>query len=199
MNFDKITIDKDEARQKWKEYKEAEKLSKSIPGQEGVKYRSVYKELGKIYHAMKQGKVLIDIRQVIKAGGIKKPGYPAFAIAKATWQKVTCRYSQNGSLRYEGPGRARFDIQLVEGTLPTFTMANRWDNMSLQAPVPLIPPKYRPAHLTEDYYILWEVDEWKQVPSADPYLLKRLTKDHFILLEGWDLTPLEISVMQNYL
>lgn len=199
MKFNKITVDPDEARMKWKEYKEAEKLSKSIPGEEGVKYRSVYKELGRIYHAMKQGKVLIDIREVIKAGGIKKPGYPAFAIGLASWQKVGCRYFQNGQINYRGPGRDRYDVCLSAGTLPAFKMNNTWESMSLEAPVPMIPPKYRPKILTDDYYILWEVDEWKMVPSVDPYLLKRLSKYHFILLNGWDLTPLEVSVMKNYL
>lgn len=199
MNFDTIESPSiSEAREKWKEYKQAEKLSGKIPGEEGRKYRSVYKELGKIYHAMKSGKVLIDIRDVIHKAGVKESGRPAFAIARANTKVVYCTYNENGNIEYGYNNSYTKDMRFGK-ILPVYGQQRQYWGKDLQAPVPLIPPKYRPAVLTDDYYILWEVDKWEMVPSIDPYLLKRLTKYHFILLEGWDLTALEVSVMKNYL
>jgi hypothetical protein len=69
--------------------------------------------------------------------------------------------------------------------------------MKLEAPVPLVPAKFLPKNLTDDYYTLWEVDVWKRVAPTDPYLLKRITNNIFVVLAGWDLTPLEKSVMEG--
>lgn len=199
MNFDTIESPSiSEARAKWKEYKQEEKLSGKIPGEEGRKYQSVYKELGKIYHAMKSGKVLIDIREVIKQGSVKDVGRPSFAIARANTRTVHCKYYEDGQVEYNAGWGDRMFINLIKA-LPIYGQGRSGWRLDMDAPVPMIPPKYRPAILTNDYYILWEVDEWSNIVSVDPYLLKRLTKYHFILLEGWDLTPLEVSVMKNYL
>ncbi len=199
MKFDVITEpDKRIATKKWKEYKQAERVARTV---EDSRCISIYKELGKIYHRMKAGNHIIDISRVIHQGGVKEPGRPNFAVGRANLPHIICEYDKNGSVSYIASQwrKSAGDIHLGN-ILPKFTMTNFWDRqVTLKAPIPIIPPKYRPKRLTNDYYILWQVDEWKMIPSADPYLLKRLTRNHFLLLEGWDLTPLEISVMKNYM
>lgn len=55
--------------------------------------------------------------------------------------------------------------------------------------------KLLPPYMGSDYYILWEVDEWKKVPPVDPYLLRRITSNFFVVLAGWNLTELERAAM----
>jgi hypothetical protein len=71
----------------------------------------------------------------------------------------------------------------------------QWDHEKvLKTIVPKIPASLRPKGDLNKYYILWEVEKWQAVPK-DPYLLKRLTKNMFVILAGWDLTELERSVI----
>ena len=64
--------------------------------------------------------------------------------------------------------------------------------------VPIIPAKFMPKGNLENYYILWEVKEWEEVPPArDPLLLKRLTENMFVILAAWDVTPLEQSIIKG--
>lgn len=177
------------AVEKWREYKVAEKASGN----------PLYKDLRIIYNQMKAGKKIIDISKVIAAGGVHDNFHPKLAIAKATTKKIVCRYYQNGIVKYLNDqslrSREHASDVILYNCLPKFKMETIFDNLNLEAPVPMIPPKHLPVKLSDDYYILWEVDEWKMVPPTDPWLLRRLTKTHFVVVAGWDLTEVEKSVM----
>lgn len=185
-----MTETKEKATELWREYTAAARTFKD----------PVYADLQKIYNQVKGGRKVIDIGKVIAKGGVHENFHPRLAIAKATNKLITCHYYQDGTVKYlnGAPGwnlkEFASDVTLKE-CLPKFTMKSQWDKLALKAPVPIIPAKLRPAKLTDDYYILWEVDVWQMIPPTDPYLLRRITKNMFVVLAGWDLTEIEKSAM----
>jgi len=182
------------ASEKWKEYRQAVKVNKNIPA---------YKELARAYNHLKNGKKIIDIFKVIQKAGVTENFHPKLAIVKADSKKVRCFYNRDGKVTFvahkENIGWSKewrpiaSDVML-DKCLPARPNNSEW-TIQLEAPVPLIPPKAIPDKLTDDYYILWEVDEWRMIPPTDPYLLKRITKTLFVVVAAWNLTDLEKSVM----
>lgn len=189
------------ATEKWREYVAAEKRER----------KPEYTDLKKIYAQVKQGKKVCDIFDVIHKGGIHPNFHPKLAIAQAKTKVIYCRYHPNGTVHYVNRNSywsgstskpLKSDVDLPK-CLPA------WDRLSvtgnkygsdfcLSAPVPLIPPQYLPkSGLTDDHYILWDVDKWEMAPPLDPWLLKRVTKTMFVVLAGWDLTELERAVMRG--
>jgi hypothetical protein len=131
----------------------------------------------------------------IKAGGIRANFHPNLAIAQASAIKVHCIYSRNGNVEFRSDNKWRDKKAVIEIKCCFKAWENGHWQLDLEAPVPIIPPRLRPANLTDDYYILWEVDSWTQVPSRDPYLLKRLSPTLFLVCAAWDLTDIEMAVM----
>lgn len=194
MDLKTIHTDKYEAFEKWREYVAAFKRTGN----------PMDKDLRDIYREAKQGHKIIDIADVIKAGGNRweKDGennhvYPNLAIARASDKQVHCRYWTNGTVSYQPWERHVINLPIC---LPTFTISNRdFGNIDLCAPVPLIPSGVWNNPILNYHYILWHVDKWEPVPSEDPALLRRITKNLFVVLATWDLTPLEMAVMKNYI
>jgi hypothetical protein len=189
MQIETISNIKESAHLKWKEYVKAEKETKD----------PVYTDLKKMYWQIKQGKVLIDISKIIKAGGCIKPGYPHLAICRATGKKVQCTYWEDGTVSYrddQSQWRDQDAVVRIVNAFPKVTFKPEWQRShNIEAPVPLIPPRHRPKVLSPEHFILWEVDAWEMVPPTDPYLLRRITKYVFAIMEQWDLTPLEKAAM----
>lgn len=188
MKVELLSEEREIALEKWREYKDAFKKTKD----------PLYDDLKKVYHQIKMGNAVIDIRKAISGGGIREKCHPNLAIAPANKKKVHCRYYQNGDVFYSPFGHwpkrwsgnhLNCEIMLP-ACLPSITQELR-----LEAPIPIIPPRLRPVNLTDDYFILWEVDSWTMVPSKDPYLLRRINKTIFAVVAAWDLTPVEMAVM----
>lgn len=177
---------------KWREYRDAEKKTQ---GKEPI-----YGDLKKMYWHIMHGKALCDIAEVIKAGGVHDNHHPKLAICCATSKKVNCEYYQSGKVRFIGNNvgwRDKMGFVELTDALPTyrFSDGNGWRSLTLEAPVPMIPPNCRPEVLTDQHFILWEVDKWEMIPPTDPYLLRRITKNIFVVEAQWDLTPLEKAAM----
>lgn len=180
------------AREKWREYVAAEKIYR----------KPEYTDLKKVYKQLKDGQKIIDIFKVIAKAGVHANHHPKMAIARADRKELRCRYHHNGNVDYYNEdtswrGKERFHLQEC---LPAFdrTKVTPGDwSMDLKAPVPIIPGELMPKKLTDDYYILWEVEEWRRVPPTDPWLLRRITKTLFVVVAGWDLTELEKAVMHG--
>lgn len=203
-----MTETKAQAAEKWREYVTAEKIYK----------KPEYTDLKKVYNQIKQGRKIVDIFKVIQKGGIHDNHHPKLAISKIDTKKLWCRYWPDGTIAFvnkgnwdnSGPGdnsvldvtlRNCLPIFVREKVIPTTNSSSTWrpSFLQLSAPVPPVPPQFMPKIVTDDYYILWEVDEWKMIPPTDPWLLKRITKTLFVVLAGWDLTELEKSVMHGRL
>ncbi|HYC27336.1 MAG TPA: hypothetical protein VEB42_00955 [Chitinophagaceae bacterium] len=191
------------AREKWREYRDAEKKEPD---------NKTYVDLRKMYWQIANGKKLVDINEVIKAGGVHKENYhPKLAIAKANVKVVRCTYNERGGVLFSSVENRQWrtegylsDVRCTLLPIPRepFLRGGIWNGkqmysseLNLKAPVPLIPPKCKPKVITDEHYILWEVDVWQMVPPTDPYLLRRITKNIFAVEAQWDLTPLEKAAM----
>lgn len=184
MKIELLKEQKDAATEKWREYKYAAKRSRD----------PIYNDMKKIYFHIKSGKAVIDVNKAISAGGVRDNFHPNLAISKANVPIVFLEYNRNGRAKFRNQRwRDRAHDIVIDNCFKT------WENgpwaLDLQAPVPIIPPRLRPQNLTDDYYILWEVDSWTPSPSRDPYLLKRVTKNLFVVCAAWDLTDIEMAVM----
>lgn len=157
-------------------------------------HRSMYDkrdwEIEKIYRAIAKGKTIISAGDVIRAAGLNSKGLPLLAIGRADAQQIRCQV-YNREVEFRDRNRNRGGGKL---TFPMPTAVNWSNGIAL---VPRIPPQHRPAtvHL-EKYWILWEAD-WTTIPR-DPYLLRRIGKDAWIVLAAWELTNVEMMVLRAH-
>lgn len=198
MNVPTIKAGALEAGQKYREYREAVKRNKG---------GKAYKELKKLYYRIYQGDVIVDVKEAIKLGGLHPNGSTKLAICRASAKAVELRRLHHGKTTFISKKETSrwgsgfnylksADVEF-EQWLPAWvrkTSTDAWE-VKFQAPVPFIPPNLMPDKLTDDYYILWEVDEWKMVPPTDPWLLRRINKQMYVVVGSWNLTELEKSVM----
>lgn len=98
-------------------------------------------------------------------------------------------------------------IELEPGTLQPpaepFTAASRWFKQTYAATVPDIPFHLRPEGDISNYFILWEVAEWRSVyqpprAPADPLLLERIAHPVYVVVAQWDLTELEQRILEAF-
>jgi hypothetical protein len=181
MNIQSIQVSQDAALAALRQYKE---------------HRSVYDakdwEIERIYRQIAKGKQIISVVDAIQQAGVDEKGLPRLAIARA--DAVEVDYHLRGTVgTFSSNQRQPRTLWKIE--IPGLPSNNRWT--SGEAQLPRIPPQYRPAAGTlKDYHILWEAD-WKSIPR-DPYLLKRIGKDAWVVLAAWDLTDVEVSVLRAH-
>lgn len=199
MNVETIEMPVDEAKEKWREYRDACKDSPE---------NKFLQDMKKIYNALGQGRKIIDIDKVMIKGGLHSGIYdPRLAVARADFEYGYFRYEKE-TIRFFGSNdnhvwadsyeRPPAHNVSVAGfpALPE-SETNRYASSRQRfAPRPMIPPLALPKANLSNYHILWEVDEWKDiVVPKDPWLLRRLTPRLFVVLAGWDLTELERAVI----
>lgn len=204
MELPVVNIDRWDAQKAYDQYAAAEKQVNGYFKQK----EPLYKDLKKLYYQIKTGKKVVDLLAALKMAGTHDNGAPKLAIVDIDTNEVCCRRYKNGEVVfYELTNYHRNkwsfkptvkDVHL-KNVYPIFTNDSTRDHLLWKAPVPLIPPQYLPKEKMNELYILWEVDEWKPVAPVDPWLLKRITNTHFVVLNGWNLTPLERSVMNAHL
>lgn len=184
MNVQPLQIDQLAAATALREYKQ---------------HRDVYDkrdwEIERIYRAIARGKTVISAFDAIRRAGLDEAGRPRLALMRADQDVCICDYycseyiilkHANGCSRaaewyfqIPWPNRAKRAIQDARARLPR------------------IPPQHRPAAGTLSlYHVLWEAD-WEAIPR-DPYLLKRIGKDAWVVLAAWDLTEVELSVLRAH-
>jgi len=195
MKVDKLAISKKKALMEMKLYKEATKTK-------DAKY---LKQMKKMYQLLYKGKKVIDIFDVMQKAGIKK-GLPKLAIAKAERKTIIFRKRKEGAGVFGFMGRrnnwgtSSFTSQVV---LPKKTFRFKGKKPATrtasEAKVPIIPARLIPKGSLKSYYILWEVENWKQTTIApkDPFLLKRISRNLFAIMSAWDLTPLERALVRG--
>ncbi|MEA2255585.1 MAG: hypothetical protein QOG35_1630 [Solirubrobacteraceae bacterium] len=207
MELATITMDRNEARKAFLEYRDACRADRAAEDE----------ALMRAYRAAAKGVALIRLSEVLAAGGTVEREIthswwtgreersrtftvwlPALAVARADVTKVWCsgvrqggaviEYSEGGS--YVHQTRKRFTIP--DQTFPT----QGWESRRHVAMAPNIPPALRPPHALHNYHLLWEA-EWADVPEppGDPALLKHLGGDLYAVLAAWDLTPIEQAVL----
>lgn len=192
----KIKMPKEQAKEEWKKYVDVLKKRKE-------KYLQTMKQA--MYH-MKEGRELLDVYKVMKMAGLNENNEPRLAIARADLNKVTFEK------RDEGTGNFNMDGWKDSVSLPQKTFNIHWnreegvednnswriDKKQIRTKVPVIPVEILPDGNLKNYYILWEVNEWEELPETkDPLLLKRISENLFVILGAWDLTELEQSIISG--
>ena len=141
------------------------------------------------YEALARGNTLLDLYETFRTCPLDEAGRPKLAVAKASWK--VCFYKPSfWNMRASFTGRTGKGISIPRHFLP----AAAKDHQGGRALVPTIPLGFRPKDLTR-YCILWECT-WQPLPG-DPLLLRRLTKNLFVILAQWDLTDLERSILRG--
>ncbi len=201
MDVKTISMSESEAGEKYQEYLEAVKTRK-----EGY-----LKDLKKVYHALKQGKKVIDIYEAFKNTGVNEEGDPKLAISMADKSEVFF-FKEDGGAGIFSKNKWRdeyvVDVRLPGDTFPRWKMRKdpTFDRRIIRrekitTKVPIVPAHLLPNGSLKNYYLLWEVDEWKEesapVAVKDPFLLRRINANTFIVFAAWDLTEVEQIVMKG--
>lgn len=198
MNVPTITMPPDDAKKKLKA------LGANLHRQVQSEYSSAIKA----FRILKKGQALLDIAQVFRACEFDEKGIPRLAICRADAKEVCLERPGNSLLgtykandrslyRRFGPTSKSLHV-LVQFSRPGF---QSWSYR--YAPVPMIPADVIPAkgHRSE-WHILWEVDHWSEksqraLASRDPILLKHIQGSLYAVLAEWDLTPVEVAIMNG--
>lgn len=207
-----VTLNKDEALEKFNEYKSALRVS-----------RSQHDRMMKaVYGALSEGLGVINPRAAILKAGVEPINWhPRLAISRADRDTVffrrehwanTAFFSSSERFFLRQSNKAaqakRDQFALGEGELPRVADADRWSDAhplyeeTVKATVPIIPPEHRPTTGSlGDYSILWEVEKWEALPRpqrapGDPMLLKPLAQTGlYAVMAHWDLTEIEKMVL----
>lgn len=179
MDVNTITIDKEEALEKLQEYRN---IAKSKRREEDVDFR-------RMFRAAAKGYPLIDVSMAFQQTGLNEKNQPRLAMARADWEN--CHF-----WRYD----KRFCYSARYKTNSFRIPEKAWDwnkaQSNLVTPVPFIPPKLRPDGNISNYWILFEVQDWKSYP-ADPFLLQQVSGWLYSVIGEWELTDLERSLLSN--
>lgn len=162
-----------------------------------AKWDKLDMEIARVYRAIANGKTVISVNDAIRKAGVDQLGRPRLAIMAADQQVCLCDPWHSDRVIFSNEHRSKaaewhFEIPWPETERVMY-------RGTLHAKLPRIPPQYRPAGSGPDlrkYHILWEAD-WKAIPR-DPYLLKRIGKDAWVVLAAWDLTEIELSVLRAH-
>lgn len=212
MNIEKIQMPKEKAKIEWKAYNDLIKK----------KHDKYLEDMKKCMYQLSQGKELIDINKVMEKAGVTKNYEPKLAIARADWKQVffTKKDSGRGFFSMSNKDwyskndgdvdlppetfvqwlRGKKDINLKDGTVGQMDDSAEWTipQSKIKTKVPIIPVGLMPEGDLSNYYILWEVDKWEELPKKDdPLLLKRITENLFVILSAWEVTELEQSIISG--
>lgn len=206
----KLEMTPEDAEQEYKAYVEAVKTRKE-------KY---LEDLKKVYYNLKRGRNVIDIFSAMKIAGTNEQGEPNLAIVRADVPVVYFHKQSEGSGYFcwtkrknvswgDDPTRGSYGPVAEDVQLPGDTW-KKWEEMEdtrwaeivrpiIKANVPTVPAHLLPQKPLEGFYILFEPSEWSttKLPKADPFLLKRINLNMFAVFAEWDLTPIELAVING--
>jgi hypothetical protein len=163
-----------------------------------------FEDLKKLYYQLSKGKKIIDIFEAFKFAGLNEKEEPRLAIARANLKEISFKKLGNGSgeFRESTWNYNKSDVHLPEGIFPNFKLkeGSTWDikePQTLKTKIPIICGKNIPSKEDlKNYFVLWEVEKW-DIPPKDPFLLKRVTKNLFIIIDKWNLTKLEQALVSG--
>lgn len=209
LDIEKIQMPIEKAKEEWKRYNDLLKKRRE----------SYIEQMKKCMFHLKQGRELIDIYKVMEHIGVNKEQQPRLAIARADWDWVYFIKKDEGRGFFVDGETDWYLSSKGHVSLPPKTFMN-WartheqrrtsDNKNvsvetwhiakekIKTKVPVIPAVMMPEGDLSQYYILWEVKQWEELPETkDPLLLRRITENLFVILGAWDITPLEQSIINN--
>lgn len=170
---------------------------------EDEKLKEAYRELSK-------NNLVVNVHTAISRAGLNDKRLPKLAICRADARRCFLRVT-----RTNGANLVRFGASsnfynakagtIVDVRIPSdmYNTLNNWDwrnknnfpNVErVSAHVPIVPPEHRPKEL-KDYYIMWEA-VWDLTAPIDPFLLRKVNDDFYVVVAQWDLTELERTVLE---
>lgn len=187
MNIQTMTMTKREAERKLAAYRH--QLTRRTDAE--------YEMAAKGYEELAKGTPLINLSQVIIAGGFFEDYRPHLAVARADRRQVEVAMRQH-SIQYD-TAIARNGGSSMRITVMYDTPVNNLWKLGY-ALVPLVPADVRPIGQLHDFFVLWEVERWSDrsitaTPDRDPYLLKPIGGDLYAVIAAWELTDLERAIM----
>lgn len=178
MQVEKIVVDKQRARELYQEYKKHQHYSAPID-----------EEIQRCYKVLAQGRTVIQAIKSIEVAGLGPDKMPKLAICKADEKLCYWRTHNGHGVFNSGERWPRARKKSFRASFPSMTS----HFPEGQAIVPLVPIHLRPKRGLANYHILWEAD-WKSIPK-DPYLLRRIGGDLWLVVAAWDLTDVERAAM----
>ena len=184
MKVERLKMDPEKARELWRKYQA------HVAGQ-----TKADQEIAAVYKRLAQGRTVIRALASIRAAGVTEEGYPRLAIARADEPVVQCRVNPQWNVwQFEPRTYARSRSRVIEVRIPEgATQPKQWRR--LESDVPIVPVHLRPKRGLQNYHVLFEAT-WRDYP-IDPYLLRRLGSDAWLVVAAWDLTTVERAVMAN--
>ena len=192
-----MSLDRETATEKWKEYLQAEKKSSEAH----------IRDLKKAYYELSKGHKILDFFETVKKLPLNKDGDPSVAIAPANHKTCLFHKDRNGAGSYgvrNGRGwRAsnHWEVILPDHTFPNWPTSDsqNWNIVrdTLETSVPIVPAKYLPKAGLGNRFILWEVDKWVLAAPKDPLLLRRITANLFAIEAKWSLSKLERAIIRG--
>lgn len=180
--------------------------------------RHEYGEIMQVYAALAKKKKVISVNKAMQIAGVQSNGYPVLAIAnaKARW----CWFVRNAGRLRDADGQWNHPASAF---VSDFCVNPGWRSRSLsprratksttfrflmglfpiridreiRAQVPAVPPNCLPSNRTNlsNHVILWEAN-WDSAP-VDPVLLRRITREFFVVCAEWNLTEAERLVLET--
>jgi hypothetical protein len=204
MQVETIEVMQEEAE------KQSRLLKKVFKDNASIAKNEIYRNLQRAYGHMKHGGKVIDVYEAFKDTGIGPDSNPRIAIVRADAMKCYMTKLNGGGAVFShidggrwGTSKARKtygEIELPKGTFGWDHVP--WDKSIHSTIVPVIPPAIlieEVKHHLRNYYILWEVEDWKMEPPRDPLLLKKITPNLFAILATWDLSDLERAIIKSFI
>lgn len=162
-----------------------------------------YRILRDAYRELSRGNNVIDLAETLRLGGLDIHQRPRLAVSRANvkWCHFFYRDPWNHSpqaifspWRKYDTGSRRIGLRF-RPTLFGLDRAARDKFQECKALVPSIPPSIKPAaNRLAEYFILFEA-VWEPQPPVDPMLLRPISRNLYVVVAQWDLTPLERSVL----
>jgi hypothetical protein len=161
------------------------------------------------YEAMAKGTPVISLAQVFRSVPFDAHGRPRVAIMRAdvrqvrfnAWESRATFEPEWNESREVSKGSAWYRARVV-GVDFDQSVRGRKDGYAMVPPVPVSVAGENTGVRAwlEKHWILWEVERWndqahRAIADRDPLLLKRLVGDLYAVLDSWELTDIERSLL----
>lgn len=198
MELETIVMDPETAKTKWQQAIEATKVEQKSAA------RKALNDMRRAYYYLKKGHKIVDLFETLKLTGLNEDGDPKLAIVETSAQSCQFHRDNPGRGNYFAPTRSwrtRMNgnaVVLPDNTFPVWPDAKiSWTARDIVSPTPAIPPKY--ARKGEHLYLMWEVQHWQPLAARDPLLLRRISRNLFVIYGHWNTTKLERAIIRGRL
>jgi hypothetical protein len=158
------------------------------------------------YKALAKGTPLINLPEVIRAGGLFDNHRPRLSVGRSDRRhlrvsKTWGNWQQPAGFTFSTsrPGYRIGHDTIIQIAWPEVEKLKINEGYAL---VPMVPADVRPNVDLAKCVTLWEVQAWSVSrldarPDRDPYLLQNIAGDLYAVIAEWELTDLERAIMAD--